>query len=85
MYQEIKLKPKKDESLRRFHPWVFSGAIAQDSGMPREGEVVRILSSEGTLLGVGHYQVGSISVRMLSFRDEIIDHAFYRTALTRAL
>ncbi|MDD2512111.1 MAG: class I SAM-dependent rRNA methyltransferase [Proteiniphilum sp.] len=84
MYQEIVLKPKKDESLRRFHPWVFSGAIVPAAVMPAEGEVVRVLAADGSFLGVGHYQVGSISVRILSFRDEPIDRSFYRTALTCA-
>lgn len=84
MYQEIVLKPKKDESLRRFHPWVFSGAIVPAAVMPAEGEVVRVLAADGSFLGVGHYQAGSISVRILSFRDEPIDRSFYRTALTCA-
>ncbi len=84
MYQEIVLKPKKDESLRRFHPWVFSGAIVPTAVMPAEGEVVRVLAADGSFLGVGHYQAGSISVRILSFRDEPIDRSFYRTALTCA-
>ncbi|KUL09820.1 MAG: hypothetical protein XE13_0974, partial [Proteiniphilum sp. 51_7] len=86
MYQTIQLKPKKDDSLRRFHPWVFSGAIDQAASTPlEEGEVVRILSADGSFLGVGHYQIGSIAVRVLSFRDECIDSTFYRRALNSAL
>jgi 23S rRNA (cytosine1962-C5)-methyltransferase len=86
MYQTIQLKPKKDDSLRRFHPWVFSGAIDQAASTPpEEGEVVRILSADGSFLGVGHYQIGSIAVRVLSFRDESIDSTFYRRALNSAL
>lgn len=85
MYQEILLKPKKDDSLKRFHPWVFSGALAEGTSFPEEGTVVRILDAEGSFLGVGHYQVGSIAVRILSFRDEAIDSSFYRSALVRAL
>jgi len=85
MYQAIQLKPKKDESLKRYHPWVFSGALAQPPSTPQEGEVVRVLANDGSFLGVGHYQIGSIAVRILSFRDEIIDSNFYLTALTRAL
>jgi len=86
MYQTIQLKPKKDDSLRRFHPWLFSGAIDQAAFTPpEEGEVVRILSADGSFLGVGHYQIGSIAVRVLSFRDESIDSTFYRRALTSAL
>jgi len=85
MYQAIQLKPKKDESLKRYHPWVFSGALAQTPSTPQEGEVVRVLANDGSFLGVGHYQIGSIAVRILSFRDQIIDSNFYLTALTRAL
>jgi 23S rRNA (cytosine1962-C5)-methyltransferase len=85
MYQAIQLKPKKDESLKRYHPWVFSGALAQPPSTPQAGEVVRVLANDGSFLGVGHYQIGSIAVRILSFRDEIIDSNFYLTALTRAL
>ncbi len=85
MYQAIQLKPKKDESLKRYHPWVFSGALAQTPSTPQEGEVVRVLANDGSFLGVGYYQIGSIAVRILSFRDQIIDSNFYLTALTRAL
>ena len=84
MYKEIVLKPKKEESLQRFHPWLFSGAIARKPELLDEGEVVRVCSSDDTLLGVGHYQIGSISVRMLSFSDEPIDAAFYNERLSRA-
>ena len=82
--QTIVLKPKKEDSLLRFHPWVFSGAIAHKSGEIAEGEVVRVVSSGGDLLGVGHYQIGSIAVRILSFRDEVIDAEFYRHRIARA-
>lgn len=84
MYKEIVLKPKKEESLKRFHPWLFSGAIAHKPDLLGEGEVVRVLSCDGRFLGVGHYQVGSISVRILSFRDEPIDAAFYRENISQA-
>ncbi|MBF6626934.1 MAG: class I SAM-dependent rRNA methyltransferase [Proteiniphilum sp.] len=84
MYKEIVLKPKKEESLKRFHPWLFSGAIGRKPELLDEGEVVRVLSSDGKFLGVGHYQIGSISVRILSFRDEQIDDAFYRESILRA-
>lgn len=82
--REIVLKPKKEDSLRRFHPWVFSGAIARKPDGLQEGEVVKVLASDGSFLGTGHYQIGSIAVRMLSFRDEIIDVAFYRQRLADA-
>ena len=85
MYQSIQLKPKKDESLRRFHPWVFSGALTQAPSTLAEGDVVRVLAADGSFLGVGHYQIGSIAVRILSFRDQPIDNEYYLTALTSAL
>lgn len=70
----IILKPHKEESLKRFHPWVFSGAIARvvldaahEASAPQEGELVRVENSNGDILGVGHWQIGSISVRILEF------------------
>lgn len=81
---EIVLKPKKDEFLKRFHPWVFSGAIAYKPNNLTEGEIVKVLSSEKEFLGIGHYQIGSIAVRILSFRDEQIDESFYAKRLTAA-
>ncbi len=81
---EIVLKPKKDEFLRRFHPWVFSGAIAYKPNNLTEGEIVKVLSSEKEFLGIGHYQIGSIAVRILSFQDEQIDESFYAKRLTSA-
>lgn len=75
----------KSESLKRFHPWVFSGAIAGANGKLNEGDVVRIVSNENELMGYGHYQIGSIAVRMLTFREEKIDHAFWVTRLSEAL
>ena len=70
----IILKPHKEESLKRFHPWVFSGAIARvvldaahEASAPQEGELVRVESSNGDILGVGHWQIGSIAVRILEF------------------
>lgn len=85
MYQSIQLKPKKDESLRRFHPWVFSGALAQGPSLPAEGDLVRVFAADGSFLGVGHYQIGSIAVRILSFHDQPIDKDFYLAALSSAL
>ena len=70
----VYLKPHKEESLLRFHPWVFSGAIRSiqldadyPHTQPQEGEVVQVLDSNGKTLGVGHYQIGSIAVRILAF------------------
>lgn len=79
------LRRGKSESLKRFHPWVFSGAIAGANGKLNEGDVVRIVSNENELMGYGHYQIGSIAVRMLTFREEKIDYAFWVTRLSEAL
>ena len=83
-YKEIVLKPKKDEFLKRFHPWVFSGALASKPNDIEEGEIVRVLSYERVFLGIGHYQIGSIAVRILSFEDEVINTKFYERRLTEA-
>lgn len=76
-YKKVFLKPGKEESLKRFHPWVFSGAIARVEGEPEEGEVVDVYTSKKEFIACGHFQVGSIAVRVLSFRQEPIDHAFW--------
>ncbi|MBC6608179.1 class I SAM-dependent rRNA methyltransferase [Hymenobacter sp. BT188] len=80
------LKPGKDQSLRRLHPWVFSGAIARMQGQPQEGEVVIVHASNGEQLGVGHYAPGSIAVRMLGFGPEATepDAAFWEGKLRNA-
>lgn len=83
-YKKVYLKPGKDESLRRFHPWIFSGAIHHIEGEPEEGEVVSVYTSQRQFIAVGHFQVGSIAVRVLSFRDEVIDHAFWVRKLRSA-
>lgn len=80
----IILRRGKEASLKRFHPWVFSGAIGGSDGTIEEGDVVRVESHDGQLLGYGHSQVGSIAVRMLTFRDEAIDHTFWVKRLTEA-
>lgn len=76
-YKKVFLKPGKEESLKRFHPWVFSGAIARVEGEPEEGEVVDVYTSKKEFIACGHSQIGSIAVRVLSFRQEPIDHAFW--------
>lgn len=81
----IKLKRGKEESLDRFHPWVFSGAIASMPEGIEEGEVVDVQASDGRHIGVGHYQIGSITVRILDFSHRTIDGAFYRERLQQAL
>jgi 23S rRNA (cytosine1962-C5)-methyltransferase len=85
MYKQIYLKKGKEESLRRFHPWVFSGAIHHaDEGID-EGETVRVITSGGEFIAVGHYQIGSIAVRVLSFSDCAIDAEFWRSRFRAAL
>ena len=83
-YPTIVLKRGKEESLKRFHPWVFSGAIATLPDGIEEGDCVRVTAHDGTPLGTGHFQIGSIAVRMLSFADEVIDSNFYRDRLVQA-
>ena len=83
-YKKINLKPKKDESLKRFHPWVFSGAIASLPDNIEEGDVVEIYAHDNTFLGVGHYQIGTIAVRILSFQEREIDASFFEERLQEA-
>ena len=80
----IFLRKGKSESLKRFHPWVFSGAISSSDGKLNEGELVRVVSHDDELMGYGHYQIGSIAVRMLTFKDEPIDQKFWQTRLREA-
>lgn len=87
----IHLKPHKEESLLRFHPWVFSGAIRSiqlDADYPRaepqEGEIVQVVDCKGNILGVGHYQIGSIAVRMLEFGVCELPKDFWRTRIAEA-
>lgn len=85
MYKNIYLKKGKEESLKRFHPWVFSGAIARiDEGI-EEGDVVRVITGGGDFIALGHYQVGSIALRVLSFEDVTIDGSFWSGRLLSAL
>lgn len=81
---KVYLKPKKEESLLRFHPWVFSGAIARVEGNPEEGEVVEVYTSDKKYIAAGHYQIGSIAVRVLTFQKEEINHDFWVRRLTVA-
>ncbi len=84
MYKTVHLKKGKEESLGRFHPWVFSGAIHHIDGTPEEGDVVRVVSADGRFLAVGHVQIGSIAVRVLSFEDITIDRTFWKERLSAA-
>ncbi|WP_024994511.1 class I SAM-dependent rRNA methyltransferase [Phocaeicola paurosaccharolyticus] len=81
VYKKIFLKPGKEESLKRFHPWVFSGAIARIEGECEEGEIVDIYSSKKEFIACGHFQVGSIAVRVLTFNQEVIDNSFWKRRL----
>ena len=74
---EIILKRGKEESLRRYHPWIFSGAIHRIDSDPDEGDLVAVLDSERQFIALGHCQIGSIAVRVLSFRDEPIDQTWW--------
>lgn len=83
-YKRILLKRGKEDSLRRFHPWVFSGAIARlDDGI-EEGDVVDVCTNDGKFIAVGHYQIGSIAVRVLDFAQRAIDKAFFAERLQKA-
>lgn len=84
-YRKVYLRKGKEQSLDRFHPWVFSGAIAHVDDGVDEGEVVNVFSSDGRFIAVGHYQIGSISVRVLSFDDCDIDSKFWSASLKGAL
>lgn len=87
----VHLKPHKEESLLRFHPWVFSGAIRSiqldadyPHAEPQEGEIVQVVDYKGSILGVGHYQIGSIAVRMLAFGVSELPKDFWRTRIAEA-
>lgn len=82
---KIILKKNREDSLKRFHPWVFSGAIAEIQGNPSEGDIVSVHASDGSLLAYGHYQIGSIAVRVLSFDDSALKPDFWEEMLARAL
>lgn len=78
---KVFLKPKKEESLLRFHPWVFSGAIQSFEGQPEEGDLVEVYGANNRFLGIGHFQIGSIAVRILSFQQQEIDQAFWENRI----
>lgn len=81
---KIILKKGKESSLLRFHPWVFSGAVGKIIGLPEEGEVVEVYTAQNEYIATGHYQVGSIAVRVLSFKQRPIDKAFLKERLVAA-
>ena len=83
-YPIIKLRKGKEESLERMHPWVFSGAVASQPDDIEEGDLVSVVSSDDRVIGTGHYQIGSITVRILAWGDTVIDNEFYSTRLQEA-
>ena len=85
MYPQIILKKGKEESLKRFHPWVFSGAIQAIEEGIEEGDTVRLVNRNGDFIAVGHYQEGSIAVRVLTFEDREIDDGFWHSRISSAL
>ena len=84
-YKTIYLKKGKEDSLTRKHPWIFSGAINRCDDNMEEGEVVRVISGKGDFIAIGHWQIGSIAIRVLSFDDVAIDGEFYENKLSIAL
>ena len=82
---KVILRKGREESVRRFHPWVFSGAVAEIQGSPAEGDIGGVYSSDGTFLASGHYQIGSIAVRILSFDENINSPDFWKIMISRAL
>ena len=80
----IFLKPRKEESLLRFHPWVFSGAVQKIEGKVAEGDIVEVVDNAGKYLATGHYQIGSIAVRVLSFAPAPINHDFWFSRIEKA-
>jgi len=84
-YKKVYLKAGKEESLKRFHPWVFSGAIAKVEGEPEEGEIVDVYTSKKEFIACGHYQIGSIAVRVLTFQQQDVNLDFWKHRLEVAL
>lgn len=82
---KVILRKGREESLRRFHPWVFSGAIAEIQGEPAEGDIVGVYACDGSFLAAGHYQIGSIAVRVLSFDENVLSPDFWEKMLSKAL
>ena len=84
-YKRVFLRRGKEESLLRFHPWIFSGAIKRTDDSIDEGETVRVVTEKGDFIAIGHYQQGSIAVRVLTFSDVTIDSDFWESRLLSAL
>jgi 23S rRNA (cytosine1962-C5)-methyltransferase len=84
-FAKIVLKPGKEQSILRLHPWIFSGAIMKIEGTPLEGDMVEVFSHGGEFLAMGHYQIGSIAVRLFSFRQVIPGTDFWKQKIMSAL
>ncbi len=82
--KRVHLKKGREESLLRRHPWLFSGAISRMEGEPNEGDIVSVISQNGELLGYGHFQIGSIAVRILSFDDAALSPYFWKERISAA-
>ncbi|MFZ4563518.1 MAG: class I SAM-dependent rRNA methyltransferase, partial [Bacteroidales bacterium] len=81
---KIILKPGKEAAVKRFHPWIFSGAIDKTEGAPREGDVIEVLSARREFLALGHYLPGSIAVKMFSFEKADVNDGFWKSKLKAA-
>jgi 23S rRNA (cytosine1962-C5)-methyltransferase len=81
---KVILKSGKGQSIRRFHPWIFSGAIKEMNGKPEEGDVVAVYDNTGEFLALGHCQIGSIAIRIFSFENIVPDYSFWKQKLTNA-
>ena len=81
---KIFLKPGKERSVFRYHPWIFSGAIQRGEGRLEEGDIVKVYSSDQQYLATGHCQIGSIAVRILTFEDEEINYDFWKKRVASA-
>ena len=85
MYKQVYLKKGKEDSLLRFHPWIFSGAISRIEEGLEEGDIVRVMTHDDRFIAVGHFQIGTIAIRVLSFHDVEIDDRFWESRLKAAL
>ncbi len=82
--KKVVLKHKKDAAIRRFHPWIFSGAVYKLEGQPEDGDWVEVFSSQGDWLAVGHYQAASIAIRIVSFKPIESKITFWRDKIQQA-
>ncbi|MCX6267621.1 MAG: class I SAM-dependent rRNA methyltransferase [Bacteroidetes bacterium] len=81
---KIILKPGKEAAVKRFHPWIFSGAIEKIEGAPREGDIIEVLSARKEFLAMGHYLPGSIAVKIFSFQEREVNDSFWKAKLKAA-